>query len=92
DYNERHGITPASVRKDVVSVFEALSKPSEAPNDAVHEPVMTYETADALERQLNVLEKEMRRAAQDLEFERAAEIRDRIKKLRTNLVFEGQID
>ncbi|MDJ0802543.1 MAG: excinuclease ABC subunit UvrB [Desulfobacterales bacterium] len=92
DYNERHGITPASVRKDVVSVFEALSKPSEAPTDAVHEPVTTYETADALERQLNVLEKEMRRAAQDLEFERAAEIRDRIKKLRTNLVFEGQID
>nr|MDJ0887207.1 excinuclease ABC subunit UvrB [Desulfobacterales bacterium] len=65
DYNERHGITPASVRKDVVSVFEALSKPSEAPTDAVHEPVTTYETADALERQLNVLEKEMRRAAQD---------------------------
>ena len=91
DYNEHHGITPTSVRKDVVSVFEALGKAAEAPIDAVSEPVATYEKTDDLERHITALEKEMRRAAQDLEFERAAELRDRIKQLRQNLVFEGQV-
>ncbi|MDJ0989414.1 MAG: excinuclease ABC subunit UvrB [Desulfobacterales bacterium] len=91
DYNERHGITPTSVRKDVVSVFEALGKAAEAPIDAVSEPVATYGKTDDLERHITALEKEMRRAAQDLEFERAAELRDRIKQLRQNLVFEGQV-
>ena len=92
DYNDRHDITPASVRKDLVSVFEALRKTSEAPSDAVREPVAVYANADDLERHVVTLEKEMRRAAQDLEFERAAELRDQISQLRKNLVFEGQVD
>jgi excinuclease ABC subunit B len=92
DYNDRHDITPASVRKDLVSVFEALRKTSEAPSDAVREPVAVYANADDLERHVVTLEKEMRRAARDLEFERAAELRDQISQLRKNLVFEGQVD
>ncbi len=92
DYNARHDITPESVRKEVVSVFEALGKTSEAPTDAVREPLAGFEDTDDLERHVTALEKEMRQAAQDLEFERAADLRDRIKALRKNLVFDGQVD
>ena len=90
-YNERHGITPQSVNKEVVSVFDALRNPTEKTTDAVREPAAVFETREDLDRHVGTLEKEMRRAARDLEFERAAEIRDQINQLRQELVFDGQV-
>ncbi len=91
NYNERHGITPQSVNKEVVSVFDALRNATEKTTDAVREPAAVFETREDLERHVGTLEKEMRRAARDLEFERAAEIRDQINQLRQELVFDGQV-
>ena len=90
-YNERHGITPQSVNKEVVSVFDALRNSTDKTTDAVHEPQAVFETREDLERHVGALEKEMRHAARDLEFERAAEIRDQINQLRKELVFDGQV-
>jgi excinuclease ABC subunit B len=81
-YNREHGITPASIVKDIDellgSVYERdyMSVPSvrEAP-----EPYMTLAQIDARIQQLN---RDMKAAAANLEFEKAASIRDEIKRLR----------
>ena len=90
DYNDRHGITPRSVQKEVASVFDTLRNAAQTPADKIEEPSAVFETPEGLERHITALEKDMRAAAQDLEFERAAELRDRINQLRKELVFEGQ--
>ncbi|MEW5867313.1 MAG: excinuclease ABC subunit UvrB [Bacillota bacterium] len=79
EYNERHGITPESVRKAIHDIAEFARVAEEKP---------TYE-ADAREMSdkelanlIRTLEQEMRKAAQELEFERAAELRDKIRDLR----------
>ena len=84
DYNKAHGITPASVKKSVRSVIEATK---------VMEPSMEeYKGKTPLElkkKELNdyikKLEKEMKQAAQDLQFERAAQLRDRIFEYKVRL-------
>ena len=81
-YNLEHGITPASIVKDIddvlSSVYERdyMSVPSvrEAP-----EPYMSLAEIDARIQQLN---RDMKAAAANLEFEKAASIRDEIKRLR----------
>ena len=81
-YNREHGITPASIVKDIdevlSSVYERdyMSLPSvgEAP-----EPFMSLAEIDARIQQLN---RDMKAAAANLEFEKAASIRDEIKRLR----------
>jgi excinuclease ABC subunit B len=82
-YNEAHGITPTSIVKAIdevlSSVYERdyLSLPAEA-DEA--DDVRSHGARTAL---IARLEQEMKAAAQNLEFERAAGIRDRIKRLRT---------
>ncbi len=84
DYNKANGITPASVKKSVRSVIEATK---------VMEPSMEeYKGKSPLEltkKELNdyikKLEKEMKQAAQDLQFERAAQLRDRIFEYKVRL-------
>jgi len=83
-YNEEHGITPESIHKHIgellASVYEAdyasIPQVAEAPEER-------YRTLDELEKEIKVLEKQMREAAKALEFEKAAELRDRIKTLRS---------
>ncbi len=82
-YNTKNGITPESIRK---SIGDILSSIYEADYVAVPEvaetPADRYRTVDEIDREIRGLEKQMREAAKALEFERAGEIRDRIKSLR----------
>ena len=85
-YNKEHGITPESIRKnigdllssvyemDYVGVPELPSKPGK--------PEERFRTVDELEKEIKSMEKEMRQLAKSLEFEKAAEVRDRIRVLR----------
>lgn len=91
-YNTEHGITPRSTRKSLESPLDALyvdTGPSSRgkgrgrasrQDDAV--PLTAEDTAALVQR----LEKEMREAARELEFERAAVLRDRIRALRERLI------
>jgi excinuclease ABC subunit B len=83
EYNRENGITPESIKK---SIGELLSSVYEADYVAVPEvaegPDDRYRSLDEIEKEVKVLEKEMRAAAKALEFEKAAEFRDRIKNLR----------
>ena len=73
-YNEAHGITPETVRNAIRSVLEITRKVEETSAAALND-----EEREALMRQI---EEEMISAAKELEFERAAQLRDRLLELR----------
>jgi len=79
-FNEKHGITPQTIRKLVHDVIEA-TKVAEDKADYVVEPdkkLSKKERAVLIEK----LEKEMKDAAKNLQFERAAELRDALLELK----------
>ena len=75
DYNTAHGIVPKTIIKDIHDVIEITPKQDSEKNIRQ----MSREQREAMIKRLTV---EMRQAAKLLEFEHAAEIRDRIEKLR----------
>jgi excinuclease ABC subunit B len=82
-FNEAHGIVPASIQKAVTRLeyAEAYAEPEQLLLAA--EPSAAYPEADeAVEQQIHRLELEMKAAAKELEFERAAGLRNRIRALR----------
>ncbi len=81
-FNEQHGITPETIRKNVRVGIESASEARKKANEAVGR---TDETEIVNQELLNQLEGEMLEAAEDLEFEKAAAIRDRITHLRDSL-------
>jgi len=80
-YNSRHKITPQSVKKSVRnllgSIYEADYFTVPAVADIKEEYVSTKEIPAIIQK----LKKEMKEAASRLEFERAAELRDKIQRL-----------
>jgi len=78
-YNLKHGITPETVRKAIRSGIEAEADAHVRANAAVGR---SDETQYITEEYIAELEAEMFAAAESLEFERAASIRDRVEKMR----------
>lgn len=83
-YNKEHGITPATVKKSVRAVIEATR--------AAEPEMETYKgksplelTKKELKDYVKKLEKEMKQAAADLQFERAAQLRDQIFEYKVRL-------
>jgi excinuclease ABC subunit B len=86
EYNERNGITPQSIIKPIDMSLVAIAE-----GDYVTVPVEADEdveqmTPEARRHFLTELEERMREAAQKFEFEKAAQLRDRIKELRSREV------
>ena len=77
-YNKKHGITPETIRKAIHRGIEATAAAHAQANAAVGR---TEETKYITEEYIAELEVEMLAAAEALEFERAAAIRDRIEKM-----------
>ena len=79
-YNEENGITPESIVRPVDMVLAAIVAADyvTVPVDAPEEPV----SPDQLEELTRSLENQMREAAKQFEFEKAAQLRDRIKALK----------
>ena len=82
EYNRRHGITPASIVKEIDDVLSSVYERDYVTVPLVRESRETFRTARDLAARVTELESEMRAAAANLEFERAAEVRDRIRNLR----------
>jgi excinuclease ABC subunit B len=82
DYNARHGIVPASIKKDVLSLEYATADVGDAQLDLVAEAPAIYGTEEANDQIIKRLETEMKAAARVLEFERAAALRNRIRALK----------
>ena len=83
EYNERHGITPVGIRKAIKDISNRVK--------AVAEAAATYEAAgvpmpkDDIVRLVKDLEVQMKQAAKNLEFEKAALLRDQIIQLRREI-------
>ena len=84
EYNEAHGITPESVKKSVRSVIEA-TKVAEKEMEFYKGKAPSELTRKELQDYVRKLEKEMKQAAKDLQFERAAQLRDQIFEYRVRL-------
>jgi excinuclease ABC subunit B len=82
EYNRAHGITPETIRKSIRAGIEAEASAHAAANAAVGR---SDEAQYITEEYLAELEAEMMAAAEALEFERAAAIRDRIERMRNSL-------
>jgi excinuclease ABC subunit B len=80
-YNAEHGITPESIHRSIRDVMRSVEErdyytvEAEAPDEGI-------ESAEALAEAVKRLEAEMKDAAKRLDFERAAELRDRLRALR----------
>ncbi|TCI27852.1 excinuclease ABC subunit UvrB [Exiguobacterium sp. SH5S13] len=77
EYNEEHGVTPQTIRKEVRGVIRATV----AAEEDVLESLSSM-NQDEREAAIGKLEEEMKQAARDLQFERAAELRDLILELK----------
>ena len=82
-YNEEHGITPESVRRDIDDVMSSVYERDYSSVPAARDPRLSFRTPAERQAEITRLEGEMRKAATDLDFERAASLRDRVKLLRT---------
>ena len=81
-YNQAHNITPETIQKDITRTFDFGSDRADTAHDRIAETVAAYKSLDDIDSIIGSLKKEMAQAAKDLEFERAAELRDEIKALR----------
>ena len=90
-YNEENNIVPQTIYKSVEEIMSSTSIADVRKKDAekeetaflkVAEPVVKYMSADQRKELLEQMEEEMLAAAKDLEFERAASLRDEIEKLK----------
>ena len=79
EYNKQHGITPTTIRKEIRSGIEAESQARAKAHAAVGN---TQESEQKQAELLAQLETDMLQAAAELDFERAAKLRDEIAKLR----------
>jgi excinuclease ABC subunit B len=82
DYNTKHGITPASIRKSIRLGIEAEAAAHARANAAVGR---TDDAQYITEEYLAELEAEMFEASEALDFERAAAIRDQITRMRESI-------
>ncbi|MEX5213240.1 MAG: excinuclease ABC subunit UvrB [Nitrospiraceae bacterium] len=82
EYNQVHGITPETVKKLVPELEYRTAEADYVQLDLVAEPTAGYGKTGTVEELIQQLEGEMKAAAKQLEFERAAALRDRIRILR----------
>jgi excinuclease ABC subunit B len=81
-YNETHGITPESIKSSIRELLQTVYE-RDYYTVPVEEPaVETFESPAALQSRILELETRMKEAAKRLDFEQAAELRDRLKALR----------
>lgn len=82
EYNKKNHVTPASIKKDVVDLIELTKVAENSKSYKGHEEPLT--TA-ALFKVISTVMQQMKKASKNLEFEKAAELRDRLGVLRRQL-------
>jgi len=87
-YNEEHGITPTTIVKRIADIGESIWEQDyvTVPKSASNEPAIPPHELPAL---IDGLRREMRAAAKEMAFERAADLRDQIRDLEAELLKVG---
>lgn len=80
-YNEENNITPESIKKSINNILASVYESDYVELPMVKEKSGVYASPEELPQLISKLKKEMKQAAKELEFEKAAELRDRIKEL-----------
>ena len=81
-YNVEHGITPASIVKNIDEVMSSVYERDYMTPAATIDGTERFHNQQQLDAYLTSLQAEMRAAAANLDFEKAASLRDKIKRLR----------
>ncbi len=91
EYNREHGITPRSIEKSVEEIrfSTQVADAREPAADGVRETAERYEDLEP-EELVTVLEQEMERAAEELDFERAARLRDELYEVKAEMEGGGE--
>ncbi len=92
EYNLRHGITPQSIRKNIRSALRTVYEGDYFTVPIAAEEAGEYVSTVDLQALIARLEKEMRAAAKELDFETAAELRDKIRTLKRQEMAVGVKD
>jgi len=85
EYNERHGITPQTILKEVEDVLHSARVDDSRIDDIVKGTPREFMTFAAMEDMIGRLEKEMRLLARRQDYERAAQLRDEIVRLKEKM-------
>ena len=80
-YNEEHGITPTTIIKEIDGVIGRVYEGDYVTVSSVQDEQESFRSQAELDGKIAKLQSDMQAAAANLEFERAAQIRDRVKKL-----------
>jgi excinuclease ABC subunit B len=83
EYNEEHGITPTSIVKSIDDVLSSVYDRDYSTVTDPREPRFAFRTHAELEAHIATLDQQMKAAAANLDFEKAASLRDQIRSLRT---------
>ena len=84
-YNEEHGITPMTIKKDVHAIIEATTAAEDSGKQSGKRRRGKETQEEITEKTIAELTSEMKKAAELLQFELAAKMRDEIKKLKGEL-------
>ena len=77
-FNKKNNITPSSVRKNIKNILDSIY---EKDHVTIGNKNLEYQEVKDIKKQIKKLEKEMLEAANQLEFEEAAKLRDKIKRM-----------
>jgi excinuclease ABC subunit B len=86
NYNKKHGISPETIKSKIKDILASIYERDYITIDVVKKDIAEYEPSEDTIKKLEV---EMKKAAENLEFERAAEIRDKIKKIKEKILQLG---
>jgi hypothetical protein len=95
-YNREHGIQPTTIVKEIHDLNERLRAVAEttvvytSEREELANRALTMENTAAIEKLLGRMETEMRAAAKELDFERAAALRDEIQNIRLRVLEQDQ--
>ena len=85
-YNRKYNIKPASIQKDITPIFDFGDDKAVDARNRVADSVADYTSLEDIDKTIKSLQKEMESAARELEFEKAADLRDQIRDLQKLVV------
>jgi excinuclease ABC subunit B len=88
-YNQENGITPESIKKAIHNILGSIYEADYVSVPLISEEKMAYASQEELPAMIGRLKGEMKAAAGDLDFEKAAKLRDEIKELMTLMLEFG---
>ncbi len=86
EHNKKYGIVPKTIQKDWTNPLYTVGEQAKARVSAAEDKALYAEDPKKMAKRIQQLERQMRQAAKELNFEQAAELRDRIAGLRDILV------